>query len=196
MRLRPRPRGLFALFVAAAILAIGACAAPAASFDPTGPCTGDGSAPGAYPDLEARVPTTYEDQPPETLDSGRNCSVENLGSLAATGITEVRFAGGNWSFGGNRAAALVVFSSPGLTADAIADFYLESARASNRTQITGESRPTLAGESTRRMDSKTGERIQTVVVWPSSDTDIVNVVITNDLPDPKIESAVAAFGGD
>lgn len=182
--------------LALAALALGACAAPAASFDPTGPCTGDGAAPGAYPDLEARIPKTYETKAPETLDSGRNCSIDNLGSLAAAGITEVRFAGGNWSFGGNRAAALVVFSAPGLTADAIADFYAESAKASNRTQITGESSQTLAGESTRRMDSKTGERIQTVVVWPASDADIVNVVITNDLPDPKIESAVAAFGGD
>lgn len=183
-------------WLGAAALAVGACAAPAASFDPTGPCSGDGSAPGSYPDLEGRIPITYETQAPETLDSGRSCSVENLGSLAAAGITEVRFAGGNWSFGGNRAAALVVFSAPGLTADAIADFYAESARASNRTEITGESSPTLAGESTRRMDSKTGERIQTVVVWPASDADIVNVVITNDLPDPKIESAVAAFGGE
>lgn len=177
-------------------MAIVACSGPAASFDPTGPCSGDGSAPGSYPDLEARIPTIYETQSPETLDSGRSCSVENLGSLAAAGITEVRFAGGNWSFGGNRAAALVVFSAPGLTADLIADFYTESAKASNRTQVTGESSPTLAGESTRRMDSKTGERIQTVVVWPASDEDIVNVVITNDLPDPKIESAVAAFDGD
>jgi hypothetical protein len=45
------------------------------------------------------------------------------------------------------------------------------------------------------MDSKTGDRQQTVVVWPAADPDVVNVVITNDLPDPKIASAVAAFGG-
>lgn len=189
-------RASFVLLIVVAVLMFAACAAPAASFDPTGPCTSDGSAPGAYPDLEARIPTMYEDQAPETLDSGRSCSVENLGSLAEAGITEVRFAGGNWSFGGNRAAALVVFSAPGLTAAAIADFYTESAKASNRTEITGESSPTLAGESTRRMDSKTGERIQTVVVWPAAEADIVNVVITNDMPDPKIESAVAAFDGD
>lgn len=182
--------------LAVVALTIGACAAPAASFDPTGTCTADGSAPGSYPGLEARIPEIYETQAPETLDSGRTCSVENLGSLAKAGITEVRFAGGTWSFGGNRAAALVVFSAPGLTATQVADFYTESAKASNRTQITGESTATLAGESVRRMDSKTGERIQTVVVWPASDADIVNVVITNDLPDPKIESAVAAFGGD
>ena len=37
--------------------------------------------------------------------------------------------------------------------------------------------------------------IQTVVVWPAAEPDRVNVVITNDLPDPKIEAAVDAFGG-
>src|ERR1044072_4503830 len=37
-----------------------ACGAPAASFDPTGACTADGSAPGAYPDLEALIPSTYQ----------------------------------------------------------------------------------------------------------------------------------------
>jgi hypothetical protein len=34
-----------------------------------------------------------------------------------------------------------------------------------------------------------------VVTWPSADPDVVNVVITNDLPDPKIDAAVDAFGG-
>lgn len=188
-------RPLAAIALAAVFLAAGACAAPAVSFDPTGPCTTDGAAPGAYPDLESRVPTTYEGQAPERLDSGRNCSAENLGVLAGAGITEVRFAGGNWSFGGNRAAALVVFSAPRLTAGLVADFYTESARAANRTELTGESTATLAGESVRRLDSTTGSRIQTVVVWQAADADVVNVVITNDLPDPKIESAVAAFGG-
>ncbi len=41
----------------------------------------------------------------------------------------------------------------------------------------------------------TGDRTQTVVMWPADDPGVVNVVITNDLPDPKIEAAVAAFGG-
>jgi len=33
-----------------------------------------------------------------------------------------------------------------------------------------------------------------VVVWPAAEPDIVNIVITNDLPDPKIDAAVEAFG--
>lgn len=190
MPLRPIAVSVLAL----AALLTGCTAAPAASFDPTGPCTADGSSPGAYPELEARIPTTFEDQAPATLDSGRNCSSENLLGLADAGIDEVRFAGGTWDFGGNRAAAIVVFTAPGLTADLIADYYTASARAANRTQITGESTETMAGEQVRRLDSKTGERLQTVVVWPSTDPDVVNVVLTNDLPDPKIEAAVAALG--
>lgn len=194
---RGRPlRVLLAVVALAAVIVVAtACTGPVASFDPTGPCTADGSAPGAYPELEARIPTTYEGRGPDVLDSGRNCTVENLGAIAAAGITEVRFAGGTWDFGGDRAAALVVFTAPGLTADRIADFYASSAEAANRTEITGVSTPILAGESVRRLDSLTGPRIQTVVVWPAAELDVVNVVITNDLPDPKIEAAVAAFAG-
>src|SRR6478735_2104452 len=108
-------------------------------------------------------------------------------TLASEGFTEVRFAGGTWGFGGNRAAALVVFQAPGLTSDDVADFYTASAKAANRTTVTGESKVTMGGQTVRRMDSSTGDRTQTVVVWPSSTPDTVNIVLTNDLPDPKIE---------
>jgi hypothetical protein len=33
------------------------------------------------------------------------------------------------------------------------------------------------------------------VTWPSADDAIVNVVLTNDLPDPKIQAAIDAFAG-
>jgi hypothetical protein len=188
-------RIVFAMALGFVLTLAGCAGAAPASFDPTGPCTGDGSAPGAYPDLEAKVPAAYEGRAPDTLDSGRNCSDENLGALAEEGFAEVRFAGGTWDFGGNRAAVLVVFSAPGLTADAIADFYAASARAANRTRITGESRPTLADRPGRRLDTTTGPRTQTVVVWPADEPDLVNVVITNDLPDPKILAAVDAYEG-
>ena len=155
----------------------------------------DGSAPGAYPDLEAMVPATYEARGPETLDSGRKCTPEGLGSLAQAGFDEVHFAGGTWGFGAIRAAALVVFSAPGLTAEDVADFYTASARTANRTQITAQSTPTLAGRPGHRLDTMTSDRQQTVMVWPAAIPDVVNVVLTNDLPDPKIDAAVEAFGG-
>ena len=177
------------------ILIVSACSGPPASFDPTGACSGDGSAPGAYPELEALVPTTYRSAPPELLDSGRNCTTPSLGTLAALGLTEVRFAGGTWTFGAERAAVLAVFSAPGLTADAMADFYADSARTANRTQVIAATKPTLAGRPGRRLDTKTGTRLQTVIVWPAATPDRVNVVITNDLPDARIADAVDAFAG-
>jgi hypothetical protein len=188
--------GRVGLFVLAVALSAAACSGgPPPSFDPTGDCTTDGRAPGAYPELEALVPTRYMGVAPGTLDSGRNCTVTNLGSLARLGITEVRFAGGTWSFGAERAAALVVFRTHGLTADYLYAFYNESARAAARTQILGASDPMIAGRPGHRLDTKTGERLQSVVVWPAADPDVVNVVITNDLPDPRIQDAIDAFGG-
>ena len=189
----PRRSILLATLLVAVLSACGT--SPGASFDATGPCAADGSAPGAYPQLEAMIPAQFEGQPPETLDSGRKCSAEGLASLAAAGIDEVRFAGGTWGFGGIRAAALVVFSAPGLTPEAMVDFYGVSAEDANRTRVTAVTAPTLAGQAVQRIDTVTGPRQQTVVVWPASTPDTVNVVITNDLPDPKIEAAVAAFDG-
>jgi len=170
------------------------CSAPATSFDPTGACTSDGSTSGAYPDLEARVPTSYRGVAPERLDSGRNCTRENLGTLSDAGFEEIRFAGGTWSFGAERALALVVFRATGLEAAQIAAFYAASARANGRTEILAESEPTVAGRPGHRLDTKTGERLQTVVSWPAADTDVVNVVISNDLPDARIQEAIDAFG--
>jgi hypothetical protein len=200
---RPRSgRAALAAAVLAAVLggvAIGCSSPPAASFDPTGSCTTDvsseGRAAGAFPDMEVRVPTTYEGRGPDQLDSGRHCSAASLGTLAEAGIDEVRFAGGAWDFGGDRAAALVVFEAPGLTADQVADFYEASARTANRTQVTGESMPTIAGRPGHRLDAMTGDRTQTVVTWPADEPGVVNVVITNDLPDLKIEAAIDAFEG-
>ena len=181
--------------LAAMMFLVAACSAePAASFDPSGPCTADGAAPGAYPDLEALVPATYRGEAPGTRDSGRHCSGPSLGSLAAAGISEIRFAGATWSFGAERAAVLAVFEASGLTSDALADFYANSARTANRTEVLAASSPTIVGRGGHRLDTKTGERLQTVVVWPSAVADRVNVVITNDLPDARIQEAIDAFG--
>ena len=190
------PRGLLALLVAVVVIlsACGRGSAPA-SFDVAAGCPSEGRAAGAYPELEARVPPTYEGRGPNQLDSGRHCDPATLGSLAAAGFDEVRFAGGTWDLGGYRAAALVVFEAPGLTADQVAEFYATSARAANRTQITGESTLEVAGRAGHRLDSATGDRTQTVVTWPSADDGVVNVVLTNDLPDPKIQAALDAFAG-
>lgn len=186
---------LSVLVLAAAVLVAACGGGVAPSFDPTGECSTDGRAPGAYPDLEALVPTRYQGVAPNTLDSGRNCTVTNLGSLSSLGISEVRFAGGTWSFGAERAAVLAVFRTRGLNAEALAAFYAQSAHAAPRTEIVARSAPTIAGRPGRRLDTKTGSRVQTVVTWPAADKDVVNVVITNDLPDARIQDAIDAYEG-
>ena len=190
---RPLRVGLLAVAISATLVACSGGTPP--SFDPTGVCTTDGRVAGAYPDLEALIPKTYRGEPPQTLDSGRNCTATNLGSLASLGISEVRFAGGTWTFGGERAVVLAIFKAPGLNADALADFYAQSAIAAARTQVTGRSTPEIAGRPGRRLDTETSGRTQTVVVWPAATKDVVNVVISNDLPDARIQDAIDAFGG-
>ncbi|HEV7603911.1 MAG TPA: hypothetical protein VGO15_03035 [Candidatus Limnocylindrales bacterium] len=191
----PRHLRIGFIVLAAALLVGGCGASSGTSFDPTGTCTADGRAPGAYPDLEALVPRRYQGVAPATLDSGRNCSAANLGALASFGIAEVRFAGATWSFGAERAVVLAVFRSSGLTRDAMGNFYLASARAASRTQVVASTAPMVSGRQGWRLDTTTGERTQTVVIWPSATSDVVNVVISNDLPDARIQDAIDAFGG-
>jgi hypothetical protein len=188
-------RPLRFIVLAAIVIVVGACAgSQGPSFEPSGPCTADGSAPGAYPELEALVPATYEERGPTRLDSGRNCSDENLGSLADDGIEEVRFAGGTWEFGSDIAAVLAVFAADSLTVETMADWWESTARASSRTQILGSTSAEVAGRTVHRLDTKTGERLQSVLVWAGDEPGQVNVVLSHNLPDPKIEAAVAAFG--
>jgi hypothetical protein len=185
--------GLVAVAFAATLVACGGQTSQ--SFDPTSACTTDGRMAGAYPALEAAVPRTYRGDPPATLDSGRNCTAANLGSLGSRGISEVRFAGATWTFGAERALVLAIFTAPGLNADALADFYLQGATSAARTQVTAQSAPTIAGRPGRRLDTQTSGRTQTVVVWPAATKDVVNVVVSNDLPDARIQDAIDAFGG-
>ena len=185
--IRPSPRARASSLARRVVAGCGAGAA--ASFDPTGACTADGSAPGAYPDLEALIPTTYEGKAPERLDSGRNCTPENLAACRRghrRGPLRRRHVGVRRRARG-RAGRV---HGPGPDGRRVADFYATSARTASRTTITGESTPTSpagpATGSTRRPAS--GCR-----PWSSGrprPPDRVNVVITNDLPDPKIQAAV------
>src|SRR5258708_28539359 len=95
------------------LLVIAACSGGAvAAFDPSGPCASDGSAPGAYPELESRIPATLLGAKPTTLDSGRHCTPAALGSLTAAGISEIPFPAGTRSFRAERDAAPPLFHAP------------------------------------------------------------------------------------
>lgn len=192
----PGFRRLVAGLAMAAVLVTGCSGEAGPSFDPTGPCTSDGAAEGAYPELEALVPATYEGRGPNRLDSGRNCTDTNLGSLKERGIEEVRFAGGTWDFGSDIAVVLAVFRADDLTAEAMAEWWKTTADDAGRTQVTGESKPVIDGAPGYRLDTKTGERLQSVVVWPGAEAGTVNVVLSHNLPDPKINAGIEAFDAE
>jgi hypothetical protein len=195
-RLRaPAPhRTTLAGLVAFAALLVGACSAAGPSFAPEGPCAGDGRLPGTYPTLEAEVPKTFENRPPTRLDSGRTCTVAGLESLAGAGIREVRYAGGLWDLGSGRGATLAIFQGDGLDASKMFQFYESGAKGSSRTKIKALTTPTIQGRPGHRIDTEAGDVLQTVVVWPGADAGRVNVVLTSDFPDAKIQAAVDAFG--
>lgn len=166
---------------------------PGATFNPEGPCVADGAAPGAYPELEAMLPTSLAGLPPPAVDSGRNCSPKNLGSLGTHDLAEIRFAGAVWDMGGGAGVTTAIFTAPGLQADWIAEFYETSAEAGRRTEDIETSTPTVAGRPGHRMDLRNDESLQSVVTWQSTSPDTVNVVLAADVEEPMIQDAIAAL---
>lgn len=168
---------------------------PVVSFDPSSPCTTDGRQPGAYPDLEALLPASYEGNPPVNVDSGRNCTTAALGSLADDGITGVRFAGATWDLSGTSGLTVAVFEAAGLDAGEMLRFYRDGASANSKTDklVTGEL--TVAGGPAYRLDVLQSDGTgQTVVTWPAAETGRVNVLLAADLGDAKVLEALATFG--
>jgi hypothetical protein len=163
------------------------------SFDPGSPCTTDGRFPGAYPDIEARVPKTFESRPPDSLDSGRNCTAKELGTLAQHGIKEVRYAGGTWNLASNAGVTLAVFTGTGLTAEWLGEWYESSARQATNTRDITATRPTIADRPTYRIDTSNNDSEQTVITFDAAGGDAVYVVVAADAGDERVNEAVAAF---
>jgi hypothetical protein len=187
------------LVVAGAVSA--ACAAP---FDPTGPCHADGSAKGAYPDLEAQVPGSFRGAAPSEVDSGRACTSDGLGTLAGHGITELRFAGATWSTGTDSGLSLATFRSEGptaLTRDWLVEFYETGARAGKNVQsVDASDYPVDQGVTARRLDVLNGESFQSVVVWERSGrietaivADFIREIQTKEAHDAVVREAVDAW---
>ena len=180
----PRPRRRTAtrptLLVAVLALVLAGCGS--SSFDPTGACKGDGSAPGAYTELEAAIPKLYKDAKPINLDSGRTCTADGLGTLAAHGVKELRFAGGTWSTGTDSGLSLAVFTSPdgsALNPDWITEFFEASARAGkNVTSVDTTDYPVTTAITGRRIDVLNGESFQSIVVW-AKDGQVAAALIGN-----------------
>ena len=187
------PDAPFLLAVVLTFVAAACSGSAAASFDPTGACVSDGRAPGAYPELEVLVPSDLEGRPPEKLDSGRNCSEQNLATLVNHGVREVRFAGASWSDGGSKGRTLAVFDAPQLEAEWIAEWYEATATRGRRTTNIDTTAVTIDGRPGTRIEVINGDAHQVVVVWPSADGSVTQVVIASDVPNAMIEAAIAAF---
>jgi hypothetical protein len=199
-----RARGaLVGLLLVATVIIAAACSAP---FDPSGPCTSDGRAPGAYPDLEAAIPTGYQGTAPSRLDSGRICTPAGLGTLAGHGIKEIRFAGGTWPLGTDSGLSLAVFTDPGgapLDPAWVVEFYDATARVGKNVQsIETSDYPVSAGIAGSRIDVLNGESYQSVIVWERNGrvavalvANFIREIQTKEAHDKVVRAAVDAFGG-
>jgi len=168
---------------------------PVVTFDPLTPCTTDGRQPGAYPDLEAALPKTYQNQAPVSVDSGRNCTTTALGTLADAGIAGVRFAGATWDLGGTTALTVAVFEAGGLDASEMLGFYRDGATRNSKTEKLATSEVTVGSAAAYRLDVLQSDGTgQTVVTWPATEPGRVYVLLAADLGDAKVLEALAVFG--
>ncbi len=179
-------------------VSLAACgpATPVATFDPASACDSDGRFAGAYPELEALLPTTFEGTAPDTVDSGRNCTDPALGTLSETGVDGVRFAGATWALGGTTGLTVAVFEGDGLDAANLLAFYEDGARSARRTEKLQVSDTTVGGAEAKRLDVLGSDGTgQTIVTWPADAPGRVNVLLAADLGDARVAQALEALGG-
>jgi hypothetical protein len=192
--IRRSPLLVRAALIAAVVAACGS-SIPVVSFDPSSPCTTDGRQPGAYPDLEALLPTQYEGQPPDNVDSGRSCTEGALGAMFDRGITGVHFAGATWQLGGATALTVAVFEADGLTPVAMIDFYQAGASGNSKVEKIATSDLTVAGRSGSRLDVLLSDGTgQTIIAWPASTAGRVFVLLASDVGDANVLKALDTFG--
>jgi hypothetical protein len=186
---------LVLLVPAQLLAACGGADAPLVSFDPASPCTADGQQPGAYPELEALLPAAVEGVAPQSVDSGRTCTAEALGSLAGAGIKEVRYAGATWPTGGTSGWTIAAFSAAGLDAAKMHDFYLTGARGARRTEKVDVSDTTVGDIPAKRLDVLQSDGTgQTVVTWQKPGDDIVWAFLAADVGDTRVAELLKDFG--
>ncbi len=189
-----RPHLVFGL-LAAAFVALAGCGTSATSFDPSAACTADVRQAGAYPSLEAMIPATFQNAAPARLDSGRNCTPQNLATLADHGISEVRFAGGLWDLAPGTGVTMAVFEADGLSADWMGEFYEHGAADATKIANLVVTHPSLGGANATRLDYSDSNLPQAIVVWPGAAPGQVRVVLAAGVPERIVQDAIATFGG-
>lgn len=191
------PRPVTAFLLALLALASVACSreTPVASFDPASACTTDGRFAGAYPDLEAVLPPTYDGKAPDNVDSGRNCTPGSLGIMATEGVAGVRFAGATWGLGGTTGLTVAVFEGDGLDADTLLRFYEDGARKARRTEKLQVTDTTVGDAAARRLDVLGSDGSgQTIVTWPADEPGRVWALLAADLGDANVTAYLDELG--
>jgi len=187
---------------AAAVLVLGVVlagcvndATPIQSFDPATPCAGADSQvmQGAYPELEAGLPTSLAGVKATSLVSGRLCSANTLGTLYGRGIHETHFASAVWNYGGGSGIQLTVMSAAGLTVANVLESYTSGAANAPKVHSLVTTNITVNGLAGMRADIENDDYAQDVVVWPGGAAGVVRVVITSDIHEADLKTALAAF---
>jgi hypothetical protein len=166
------------------------------SFDPATPCAGADAQvmAGAYPDLEAALPTSLAGVSPTNRESGRYCSRNTLGGLVDQGIAEAHFGAVTWDRGAGKAISLVLFEAGGLTADALFQSYQDAAAANSKIHDLRAGTLTIGGLAARRIDYLNGDSsFQAVIVWPGDGPGRVRVALAADLTSADLQVALDAF---
>jgi hypothetical protein len=165
------------------------------SFDPASACNGADSQAmaGAYPDLEAALPTSLAGVAPTSLVSGRLCSANTLGTLYGHGIHETHFASVVWNRGGGSGIQMTVMEADGLTVANALESYGEGARNAPKVHKLVNANVTVNGQPGLRLDIANDDYAQQVVVWPGGAAGRVRVVITSNIHEPDLQVALATF---
>lgn len=165
------------------------------SFDPSKPCGGADSQvmKGAYPDLESGLPTKLVSVAATSLVSGRLCSANTLGTLYGRGIHETHFASAVWNYGGGSGIQLTLMSAAGLTVANVLESYTSGAANAPKVHSLVTSNITVNGLAGMRADIENDDYAQDVVVWPGGGAGQLRVVITSNIHEADLQTALVAF---
>ena len=181
---------LVAVLAGAATLAAcgGAGVPPVDGAAPTGGACADTLGAGLDAELEALLPGEIEGRAPASVESGRLCSGESLGTLIPAGIREVRFAGATWP-DGDRGVSLVLYRAPNLDLDRMADAFANGAGAARRISNVTARETTFAGGRAIRIDAVARDRALNVLLWSPRPPDLVAAVLASGVPEERIVAA-------
>src|SRR5215210_146965 len=152
----------FAVLLALAVAVAGCAGAPGTSSAPA--ACADTRGAGLDAELEALLPREIDGRTPETVDSGRFCSSEALGSLIPAGIPALRFAGATWPED-DRGVSLVLYCAPNLDLDRMADAFASGAGVARRITNVTARETTFAGSRAIRVDAVATDRELNVLLW-------------------------------